>query len=88
MWYTKDTIDTNKIVALYRTCIGKIQNIENKKIIVFDTIPAVYDDQTTKENRYFNYYNFDGILYTTHYTSKMIYFKQYYYSTDDGLSWQ
>lgn len=87
-WYIKDTLDTNKSVAFYRTCIGKIQNIENKKIIVFDTIPAANDDQTKKENRYFNYYNFDGILYTTHSTSKMTYFKQYYYSTDDGWSWQ
>lgn len=85
-WSEKD--DSAKYVRKLRTCISKGIGKDLDEIFVFDTIPAANDYQTTSEEKYFKYFYIDRVVYAVYYTSKLSYFKHYYYSTDYGWSWQ
>jgi len=86
IWTEK--IDSTKYTTLRRTCIAKGIGNDVNETFKFDTIPAANDYQTTSDEKYFDYYYIDGIVYTVYHSSKPSYFKYYYYSTDYGWSWQ
>ena len=89
-WTVKDKSDTTKYIQYYRTCIGTIKDIDNQRVLVFDTIPEFNDYQiTTGENR-FVYYKYGNILYAIHFKSgsSISYTRYIYFSEDGGFHWE
>lgn len=81
-------LDSTNFINHVRTCISKGIGNDISENFVFDTIPEKNDYSLSKEEKYFNYSQIEDTLYAIYYTSKGGYFQWYYYSTDEGETWQ
>lgn len=89
-WTAKDKSDRTKNIKYYRTCIGTIKEIDNQKVLIFDTIPEFNDYQITTGENLFVYYKYGNILYAIHFKlgSSISYTNYIYFSEDGGFHWE
>jgi len=81
-------LDSSNFINHVRTCISKGIGNDISENFVFDTISEKNDYSASKDEKYFNYSQIEDTLYAIYYTSKGGNFPWYYYSIDEGASWQ